>query len=184
MKDLDRYLGGTYRDIFYPDIMTKTLATLPDPDIPKIIHDTGVEHPKTDADMTYLENKSIDKAIRQKLRKKDLYETNINNIYNLFMGQTNEKLLEKASSGSTFQAVKIGQDPILYLMILNNLCFSNQSEQHPIIYLFLETRQLYNTMQHINYNTSNYLIRLRNSQKVNQSCNGNLISMGGPITWD
>ena len=42
--------------------------------------------------MTYLKKKNIDEAICQKLRKKDLYETDINKIYNLVMGQTNEKL--------------------------------------------------------------------------------------------
>ena len=46
--------------------------------------------------MTYLENNNIDEAIRQKLRKKDVYESDMHNIYNLIVGQTNEQLQEKA----------------------------------------------------------------------------------------
>ena len=53
-------------------------------------------------------------------------------IYNLIVGQTNEQLQEKAASDATFQAVKTDQDPIGYLMIPKRICFSNQSEQHPI----------------------------------------------------
>ena len=86
MKDLERYLGATNSDRYQPAIMTKTPATFPFPDIPTIITDTGTERPKTDVDMTYLEKKSVDKAIRQKLRKEDLYETEMHNIYNLILG--------------------------------------------------------------------------------------------------
>ena len=39
--------------------------------------------------MTYLGKENIDEAIRQKLRKKDVYETDTNNIYNLIVAQTN-----------------------------------------------------------------------------------------------
>ena len=53
-------------------------------------------------------------------------------IYNLIVGQTNEELQEKAASDATFQAVNTDRDPIGYLMILKKICFSNQSEQHPI----------------------------------------------------
>ena len=42
--------------------------------------------------MTYLKQKNIDKAICQKLRSKDVYETDMNKIYNLFVGHTNDKL--------------------------------------------------------------------------------------------
>ena len=42
--------------------------------------------------MTYLKKNNIDKDIHQKLRKKDLYETDMPNIYNIIVGQTNEKL--------------------------------------------------------------------------------------------
>ena len=52
--------------------MTKTPATFPNPEIPKIIPDTGVERPKMDMDMNYLKNKNIDQSICQKLKKKDV----------------------------------------------------------------------------------------------------------------
>ena len=52
--------------------MTETAATFPDPEIPTIT-DLGTELPKTDGEMTYLEKNNIDKAIRQNLRKKDVY---------------------------------------------------------------------------------------------------------------
>ena len=54
MKELQQYLGETYRDRCQPATMTDTQDTLPDPDMPTIIPDTGVENPKTDIDMTYL----------------------------------------------------------------------------------------------------------------------------------
>ena len=56
--------------------------------------------------MTYLKKKNIDEAIHQKLRKKDFYESDMHNIYNLIVGQTNKQLQEKAASDATFQAVK------------------------------------------------------------------------------
>ena len=59
--------------------------------MPTIIPDTGVERPKTDEEMVYLENKNIEEAIHKKLRKKDVYETEMYNIYNIIVGQTNEK---------------------------------------------------------------------------------------------
>ena len=52
--------------------MTNTLDTLPEPDMPTTIPDMGTERPEMYAEMTYPENKSIGKAIRQKLRKKDV----------------------------------------------------------------------------------------------------------------
>ena len=61
-------------------------------------------------------------------------------------------------------------------MILKNICLSNQSEQHPIRYLYLETRLLYNTIKYVNENTTDYLIRFRNSQKANKACNENLVT--------
>ena len=97
MKYLERYLGETYRYSCQPDIMTKTPATFLDPYMPTIIPDTGADHPKTYVDMTYLKNKIIDEAIRQKLRNKDVYKTYIHNIYNLIVGQKNEKLQDKAA---------------------------------------------------------------------------------------
>ena len=52
IKELERYLGATYRVIYQPEIMVKTPATLPGPEISKIIPSMGVERPKTDAEMT------------------------------------------------------------------------------------------------------------------------------------
>ena len=37
---------------------------------------------------------------------------------------------------------------------------------------------MYNTMQYANKNTTEYLDRLRNAQKVNEACNGRLITNG------
>ena len=89
---MEHCIGETYSDICHPDIMTKTPSTFPDPEMPKIIPDTVVERPKTNADMTDLENNNIDEVIRQKLRKKDVYKYDIHNIYNLIVGNTNEQL--------------------------------------------------------------------------------------------
>ena len=99
-------------------------------------------------------------------------------IYNMIVGQTNEQLQEKAASDATFQAVKTDQYPIGYLMILKRICFSNQSKQHPIRSLCLSTRRLYNTMQYANENITDYLIRFRNIQRVNEACDGSLITKG------
>ena len=63
-------------------------------------------------------------------------------IYNLIVGQTNEKLQEKAESDATFQVVNTGQDIIGCLIILKKLCFSNKSKQHPIFSLCLAIRRL------------------------------------------
>ena len=97
-------------------------------------------------------------------------------IYNIILGQTNEQLQDKAASDTTLQAVKTDRDPIVYLMILKSICFSNQSEQHSILSLCLSTRRLYNTMQCANENTTDYLVRFCNAQKVNEACNGSLIT--------
>ena len=96
--------------------------------------------------MTYLEKKSINESIRQKLRKKDVYKSYMHKIYNLIVVQTNEQLQEKAASDTTFQAVKTDRYPIGYLMILNRLCLSNQSKHHSILLLCLATRCMYDTM--------------------------------------
>ena len=72
MKELDQYLGTTYSDSCHPAIMTVTAANFIDPEMPTIT-DLGIERPKTDVEMTYLEKNNIDEAIYQKLRKKDLY---------------------------------------------------------------------------------------------------------------
>ena len=115
----------------------------------------GIERPKTDGDMTYPEKKNIDEAIHQKLRKKDVYESDMHNIYNITVVQNKEQLQEKAALDATLQAVKTDQDPIDYLMILKRIWFSNQSKQHPIRSLWLSTRRLYNTIQYANKNTNN-----------------------------
>ena len=62
--------------------------------------------------MTHLKNNNIDKAIRHKLRKKDVYETDMHKIYNIILGRTNEQLQEKAASEATFQVVNTGRYPI------------------------------------------------------------------------
>ena len=62
--------------------------------------------------MTYLLKKNIDKAIGQKLRKKGVYETEMQNIYYLIVGQTNKQIQEEAASESTFKLAKTGRDPI------------------------------------------------------------------------
>ena len=98
--------------------------------------------------------------------------------YNIIVRQTNEKLQEKAASDATFQAVKTGQYPIGYLMILNRLYFPNKSKQHPIRSFCLTKRRLYNTMQYAKNNTTEYLARFPNAQKVNEACNGILITGG------
>ena len=90
----------------------------------------------------------------------------------------NEQIQEKAASDDTFQWVKTDQYPIDYLMILKSVCFSNQSEQHPIRSLCLSMSRLYNIMQYANENTTDYLVRFRNSQKFNEACNGSLITKG------
>ena len=105
-------------------------------------------------------------------------QSDMHKIYNLIVGQTNEQLQEKAASNANFHAVKTERDPIGYLLILKKICFSNQSEQHPIRSLCLSTRRLYNTMQYASNNTTDYLVRFRNAQKVNKACVGSLITKG------
>ena len=85
--------------------MTETTATFPDPDMPNII-DLGTNLPKIYVEITYLK-KNTDEAIRQKLRNKDIYESDMHKIYNLIVGHKNEQLQEKAASDATFQAVNI-----------------------------------------------------------------------------
>ena len=60
--------------------MTETPATVPDPDMPTIIPDMGTDRTNTYGEITYLEKKNTDEAIRQKLRKKYVYETDMNKI--------------------------------------------------------------------------------------------------------
>ena len=98
--------------------------------LPSLIHAIGT--PKKDAEMTSFQKNIINEDIYKKLRKKDVHKAYMKNIYHLIVVQTNEQLLERAASDSNFQAVKIDQYPISYLMILKMLCFSNQTDQHPI----------------------------------------------------
>ena len=146
MEDLELYLGETYIDICQPYMMNKTLDTFPDPDMPSIIPYMGADYPKTETEVTYPKKNNIDEAIHQKLSKKDVYKTDMNKIYNIILGQTNDKLQKKVASDSTFQAVKTGLYPIGYLTILNNICFSNQYEQHTICSICLKMSQLYSIM--------------------------------------
>ena len=99
-------------------------------------------------------------------------------IYNLIVGQTNEQLKEKAVSDATFQAVKTDLYLIGYLMILKRICFSNKSEQHPIRSLWISTMRLYKTMHYAHKKTTDYLVRFWNAQKVNEACDGSLITKG------
>ena len=89
MKELEQYLGATYIDICQPAIITETPYTFPNPEMPTIIPDTGVERPKADAEMIYLWNYNIGGDIHHKLRKKCVYENDMHKIYNLVVGQTN-----------------------------------------------------------------------------------------------
>ena len=59
--------------------MTETAANFPEPDMPTIT-ELGTERPKTDGEMAYLKKKNIDEAIRQKLRKKDVYKSDTHKI--------------------------------------------------------------------------------------------------------
>ena len=58
------------------------------------ITELGTDRPKTDGDMTYPEKKNIYEAIHQKLRNKDVYESDMHKIHNLIVGQMNEQLQE------------------------------------------------------------------------------------------
>ena len=79
MKEIERYLGATYSDSCQPAIMTETLYTFPDPDIPTIT-DSDIELSKKNVEMNYLDKKNTGKAIRQNMRKKDVYELYMHKI--------------------------------------------------------------------------------------------------------
>ena len=91
MKELERYIGAADIDSCQPAIMTETLATFPDQEMPSTIPVSGIESTKIDAEMTYLEKKNIDESMQQNLMKKDVYKSDMHNIYNIILGQTNEK---------------------------------------------------------------------------------------------
>ena len=83
----------------------------------------GAKRLNTYGKMTYLKMKNIDKAIRQKPSKKNVYKTERHNIYNLIVGHNNDQLKKKSAIEANLQAVNSGRDPIVYLMILRKLCF-------------------------------------------------------------
>ena len=87
----------------------------------------GAERPKMEGEMTYLKKKNMYEAIHKKIRKKDVYESDMHKIYNIILGKINKQLQEKESSDVTFQEVKSSWDPIAYLMILKKIYLSNQS---------------------------------------------------------
>ena len=99
-------------------------------------------------------------------------------IYNIIVGQTNRQLQEKAESDAPLQEIKIGRYPIGYPIIPKKLCLSNKYKQHPIHSLWLAMRWLYNKIHHTNDKRKNCLLRLHNSQKVTEACNGSLITRG------
>ena len=63
-------------------------------------------------------------------------------------------------------------------MILKSPFLENQSKQHPIRLLCLSTIHLYKPMQYAKENTTKYLVRFCNFQKVNKACNGSIITRG------
>ena len=71
--------------------MTDTPATFTDLEITTIT-DLVNESLEIDSEMTYLWKKNINEATHQNLRNKDVYESDINNIYNIIVVQTHEKL--------------------------------------------------------------------------------------------
>ena len=123
MKEPERYLGATYSDSCQKAITTKTPETLPIPEVQTIIPDTRVKRPTTDADMTHLEKNNIDEVTCQKLRKKYVYENDMQKIYNILVYQTNDQLHDNSASEATLQVVKTGRYPIGYLMIPKKILF-------------------------------------------------------------
>ena len=92
--------------------MTETPEIFPDPDMPTIVPDTGVESPKMVRETNYLKMNNIDKDIHKELRKKDVYETDRHNIYNLIVSPLKSQLQQKEASEATFQVVKLVRYPI------------------------------------------------------------------------
>ena len=84
--------------VFPTAIMTKTPETFPSPEVQTIIPDTSVKRPTTDADTTYLGKKNIDEVTRQKLRKKYVYENDMQKIYNILVYQINGQLHDNSAS--------------------------------------------------------------------------------------
>ena len=97
-------------------------------------------------------------------------------IYNLIVFQKNNNYNRAWRRTPLNRRVKTDRYLIGYLMILKGICFSNKSEQHPIRSLCLFKRRLYNTMKYANKNTTDYLVRFHNAQKVNEDYNVSLIT--------
>ena len=55
--------------------------------------------------MNHLNKKSTDEATHQNMRKKDVYESDMYNTYNLILVKKNEQLQEKSASDANFQVV-------------------------------------------------------------------------------
>ena len=89
--------------------MNKTLATSTGPEMTTITPDTIIDIPKMDVEMTYFKKNNIDEAIHQKLRKKDVYKTDMHKIYNIILAQKNRQLQEKEKLDANLQAIKTGQ---------------------------------------------------------------------------
>ena len=122
MKELEQYLGTTYSDSCQPAIMTETVATFPNLEMPTIT-DLVIELPKNIRRDGLSKKKNIGEAICKNQRKKDVYQSDMHKIYNIIVGQTNEQIQEKAASDATFQTVNTDQYLIGYLMILKRICF-------------------------------------------------------------
>ena len=71
--------------------MTDTPATFTNPEITTIT-DLVTESLEIDSEMTYLWKKNINESTHQNLRNKDVYESDIHNIYNLIVVQTYKQL--------------------------------------------------------------------------------------------
>ena len=89
--------------------MNKTLATSTGPEMTTITPDTIIDILKMDVEMTYFKKNNIDEAIHQKLRKKDVYKTDMHKIYNIILAQKNRQLQEKEELDANLQAIKTGQ---------------------------------------------------------------------------
>ena len=89
--------------------MNKTLATSTGPEMTTITPDTIIDILKMDVEMTYFKKNNIDEAIHQKLRKKDVYKTEMHKIYNIILAQKNRQLQEKEELDANLQAIKTGQ---------------------------------------------------------------------------
>ena len=64
MKELEHYLGATCSDSCLPAIMNETLAIFLYLEMPTTIPDMDTNRANNDADMTYIEKKNTNEAIR------------------------------------------------------------------------------------------------------------------------